>query len=91
MEWHGIEHHLRERLGVDGHVPAALIATAGSATVSVLDDDSTSNGVSFTISHRPVITWLNPNSALAGAAASCSSSTAQISTTVRSYNGMADL
>ena len=50
-------------------VTAALIATAGTATVNVLQGGVTSNGLTFTIAPPPVITSLSPNTAAAGGAA----------------------
>ncbi|MGD0128585.1 MAG: IPT/TIG domain-containing protein [Terriglobia bacterium] len=48
-------------------VTADLIATAGTATVTVSDNGATSNGVTFNIvPPAPVISSLNPSSALAG-------------------------
>jgi hypothetical protein len=52
-------------------VPASLIATAGTASVTVTSAGATSAGFTFTInpSVRPTITSLSPNSATAGGAA----------------------
>ena len=48
-------------------VTANLIATAGTATVTVSDDGSTSNGATFTITPpAPVISSLSPTSVSAG-------------------------
>jgi hypothetical protein len=49
-------------------VPAALIATAGTATVNVLESEVTSNNLTFTIVPGPAITSLSPNTATAGQA-----------------------
>jgi hypothetical protein len=50
-------------------VTASLIATAGTAAVTVLQNAATSNSVNFTIAAGPVITSLSPSTATAGAAA----------------------
>src|SRR6266700_91150 len=50
-------------------VAASLVATVGTAAVTVLLGGATSNPATFTISPPPTITSLNPNSATAGAAA----------------------
>jgi hypothetical protein len=51
-------------------VPASLIATAGSATVTVTSSGGTSTGATFTINQAPpTITSLSPSSATAGGAA----------------------
>ncbi len=50
-------------------VTAALIATAGSATVNVLESGVTSNNLTFTIAPGPVITSLSPNITAAGGVA----------------------
>jgi hypothetical protein len=49
-------------------VTASLVATAGSATVTVAEDGVTSTGATFTIAPPPVITSLSPNTATAGQA-----------------------
>jgi len=50
-------------------VAASLIATAGTATVTVVVNGVTSSGVTFTIATGQAITSLSPNSATAGGAA----------------------
>ena len=50
-------------------VPATLIAMAGTATVTVVENGVTSAGASFTIAAGPVITSLSPSTATAGGAA----------------------
>jgi len=51
-------------------VPAALIATQGSTTVTVLSGGVTSSGLPFTINAPPpAVSSLSPNSAIAGSAA----------------------
>ncbi len=50
-------------------ITASLVATAGSATVTVAENGVTSTGAAFTIAPGPVITSLNPNTAVAGGAA----------------------
>ena len=47
-------------------VTAGLVATAGSATVTVAENGVTSSGVTFTITAGPAITSLSPNTAAAG-------------------------
>jgi hypothetical protein len=55
---------------VTATVPANLVATAGSASVTVKDPGgAVSFAVTFTINAAPTITSLNPNSATAGGAA----------------------
>jgi hypothetical protein len=48
-------------------VPANLMTTAGTATITVLSGGVTSNGLPFTINPAPVITGLSPSSVIAGA------------------------
>jgi len=50
-------------------VPANLIASPGTVTVTVVENGVTSAGATFTIAAGPVITSLSPNTATAGAAA----------------------
>ncbi len=52
-------------------IPASLIATAGTANVTVTDSAGTTSGATFTISapNGPAITGLSPTSATAGGAA----------------------
>ena len=49
-------------------VPAERIATAGSATITVVSENVTTAPVTFTITDRPTITSLNPDSRTAGSA-----------------------
>jgi hypothetical protein len=49
-------------------VTAGLVASAGSATITVTENGATSPGVTFTIAPPPVITSLSPSSATAGQA-----------------------
>ena len=49
-------------------VPASLVATVGSATVTVTVNGVTSSGATFTIAAGPAITSLSPSSAIAGQA-----------------------
>ena len=51
---------------LDATVPASLIATPGSATVTVFDNGQTSNSATFTIIAPPTISSINPNAAVAG-------------------------
>ena len=50
-------------------VPASLVTTAGSATVTVAENGVASSGVTFTIAPGPAITSLSPNTAAAGGVA----------------------
>ncbi len=50
-------------------VPANLIATAGTAMVTVVENGATSNSSTFTIAAGPVISSLSPPGATAGGAA----------------------
>lgn len=50
------------------YVPASLIATSGSASVTVNSGGTTSGGVTFHINAAPAITTLSPASAVAGSA-----------------------
>jgi Putative Ig domain len=47
-------------------VPASLIATAGTAQITVLSGGVTSNAVTFTVVPAPVITSISPSAATAG-------------------------
>ncbi len=47
-------------------VPATLIASAGTAAITVISSGVTSSGASFTIAAPPVITSLTPSSAATG-------------------------
>lgn len=54
---------------VTAAVPSRLIATPGSASVTVSSGGATSNSVTFTINPPPVISSISPTSATAGGAA----------------------
>jgi sugar lactone lactonase YvrE len=54
---------------VTAAVPGSLIATTGTASVTVTTAGGTSAGATFTINPPPTITTLSPNSATAGGAA----------------------
>ena len=53
--------------GLSAQVPASLVASAGSASISVVTDDGvSSNSLPFTIAPAASISGLNPSSANAG-------------------------
>jgi hypothetical protein len=68
VQWNGsaLATNVQSATQLTAPVSAALIASSGTASVTVNSGGATSNSAQFTISAAPAIATLNPNSATAG-------------------------